>query len=550
MRAPITTRSGGSWTFIAVPLAVVAALAALYLVLAPLSADHAAQTFRTELFELSGPTVWNNYWFGGHYLPTYSLLAPPIGAWIGFRAMGVLAVIGTVLLFTVIARREWGDSARVGILWFAGAATISLFSGRITFALGILIATAAVFAAQRGSRPVALVLAGATGLASPVAALFLACLGFSHFLASWLGSRSRPGSDPGSESALSWRGLELAVVAFLVSGAVAVLFPGGGDEPYVWSSFVPAIGLTVAAAIFIPSGQRLIRTGTLVYAASLVATFVIDTPMGGNVNRLGTLLLGPLLVIALAADGSRIRGIRRMLLGLLFVLIVVWQVYPVARDLGDVRGEDAVERSFYKPLERVLGPKLAAEPARVEVVPVASHWESARTAPAFPLARGWERQTDRHLNRLFYGDGPTPESYRRWLDRLAVAWVAVPDTRLDYAGEKEAALVLGGLDYLTEVPVDGKWRLFRVADPRPIVEPPARMTDLTTDGFTVTSPEAGSFVVRIRESPYFRVAAGKGCVGPGNGGWSRVVFPRPGELRIESRFSPGARFSGGERCRP
>ena len=75
---------------------VVSALAIIYLVMAPLSADHAAQTFRTELFELSGPTVWNNYWFGGHYLPTYSLLSPPLGAWIGFRVMGALAVLGTV----------------------------------------------------------------------------------------------------------------------------------------------------------------------------------------------------------------------------------------------------------------------------------------------------------------------------------------------------------------------------------------------------------------------------------------------------------------------
>ncbi len=538
MRARMPNRPGSPRAFLAIPLTVVSALAVLYLVMAPLSADHAAQTFRTELFELSGPTVWNNYWFGGHYLPTYSLLAPPIGAWIGFRAMGVLAVIGTVLLFGIIARRRWGEAARPGVTWFAVAATISLFSGRITFALGILIATAAVYAAQRDSRAVSLVLAGATGLASPVAALFLACLGFSHFLAERLDRR------PG------WRGLELAVVAFAVSGAVALLFPGGGDEPYVLSSFVPAIGLTLVAAAFVPAEQRLIRTGMLVYAGSLIATFLIDTPMGGNVNRLGTLLLGPLLVIALAASGAWPRGFRRALLALLLMLIAVWQLYPVGRDLALVRGEDSVESSFYRPLEKVLAPKLAAEPARVEVVPVKSHWESARTAPDFPLARGWERQTDRHFNRLFYRDPLTPEGYRRWLDRLAVAWIAVPDTELDYAGEQEAALVLGGLDYLKEVPVGGDWRLFRVVDPTPMAEPPARLTGLTTNGFTVTSPRAGEFPVRIRQSPYFRVAAGSGCIGADDDGWSRVTFRGPGELRVESRFSPGARFGGGERCRP
>ncbi|MDQ2621820.1 MAG: DUF1624 domain-containing protein [Actinomycetota bacterium] len=538
MQSRITSRPGADWVFLGVPLTVVTALAVIYLILAPLSADHAAQTFRTELFELSGPTVWNNYWFGGHYLPTYSLLAPPIGAWIGFRVMGVLAVIGTVLLFGIIARRQWGDAARAGVVWFAVAATISLFSGRITFALGILIATAAVYAAQRGGRVVPLILAGATGLASPVAALFLACLGFSYFVSERLARR------PG------WKGLEVAAVAFAVSGAVALLFPGGGDEPYVWSSFVPAIGLTLVAALFVPREQRLIRTGILIYAGSLLATFLIDTPMGGNVNRLGTLLLGPLLVIALAAGGVRYTGVRRLLLVLLLVLIAVWQVYPVTRDLAQVRGEAAVESSFYRPLEKVLGPKLAAAPARVEVVPVQSHWESARAAPAFPLARGWERQTDRHLNRIFYGDRLTADGYRQWLDRLAVAWVAVPDATLDYAGKKEAELVLGGLEFLREVPVGGDWRLFRVLDPTPMADPPARLTSLTTNGFTVTSPVAGDFLVRIRQSPYFRVAEGAGCVGPDDGGWSRVSFEVPGELEIESRFSPGARFGGHERCRP
>ncbi|HRV59984.1 MAG TPA: hypothetical protein P5138_05095, partial [Solirubrobacterales bacterium] len=175
--------SPATWGFMAAPLLVVVGLAIVYLVMAPHSADHAAQTFRTELFELSGPTVWNNYWFGGHYLPSYSLLSPPLGAWLGFRVMGSLAVVGTVILFTLIVRREWGERAQAGAIWFAFAATISLFSGRVTFALGALLAMAAVFAAQRDQRIPALILAGSVGLASPVAALFLACLGFSHYLA-------------------------------------------------------------------------------------------------------------------------------------------------------------------------------------------------------------------------------------------------------------------------------------------------------------------------------------------------------------------------------
>ena len=526
--------SPAAWGFLAAPLLVVVGLAIVYLIMAPHSADHAAQTFRTELFELSGPTVWNNYWFGGHYLPTYSLLAPPLGAWLGFRVMGSLAVIGTVILFTLISRREWGERAQAGAIWFAFAATISLFSGRLTFALGVLLAMATVFAAQRGQRIPSLILAGSVGLASPVAALFLACVGFAHYLS------ERPDR----------RGLELAAVSFLVAGVVALLFPGGGDEPYVTSSFIPAIGLTLVSATMVPPGQRLVRIGILVYACALVASYVLSTPMGGNVNRLGALLLGPVLLCALAAEPLTPKLWKRAILILLLPTIAWWQVGPVVRDLELVHDEPAVTQAYYKPLAEALEPRLASEPARVEVVPVASHWEAARAAPEFPLARGWERQTDRHLNPLFYAERLGPNRYRQWLDRLAVGYVALPDTELDYAGEKEAALIGAGLPYLKEIPVGGDWRLFKVIGAEPMVDRPARLTELDTDGFAVAAPVAGTYLVRIRSNPYWRVKTGLGCVEPGQGDWTQVTFDRPGMLRVAADFSPGARFGSDRDCRP
>ncbi len=512
------------WTFLAAPLVLAAILCVGYLVMAPLSADHAAQTFRTELFELSGPTLWNNYWFGGHYLPSYSLLAPPLGAWIGFRVMGVAAVLGTVALFSLIVRKEWGERAQAGAIWFAFAATISLFSGRLTFSLGVLLAVAAVYCAQRGWRSPSLVVAGAVGLASPVAALFLACCGFSHWLA------RRPDR----------RGLEIAVLTFVVAAVVALLFPGGGDEPYVWTSFLPAIALTLFAAALMPVEQKLVRTGLLVYAAALIAAFILNTPMGGNANRLGVLLVGPLF---LCASWPR----RNWAVAALLPLIALWQFYPVIRDLELVRDEPAVAAEYYDPVDETLGPRLALRPARVEVVPVASHWESARVAPEFPLARGWERQTDRHYNPLFYADKLDSARYYRWLKRLAVGYVAVPQTELDYAGETEAELIATNPPYLEEVPTSGDWKIYKVRGATPMVQEPARLTDLTTDGFTVTSPEPGTFTVRIRSTPYWTVRAGRGCVDSTAQGWTEVLLRGPGSIRVEADFSPGARF-GDRNC--
>lgn len=58
-------------------------IAAAYLVIAPLSNDFAAQVFRTALFERVGFTLWNTHWFGGHHVPGYSVLFPPLAAQIG-----------------------------------------------------------------------------------------------------------------------------------------------------------------------------------------------------------------------------------------------------------------------------------------------------------------------------------------------------------------------------------------------------------------------------------------------------------------------------------
>ncbi len=519
------------------PLGVTGLLSLLYLLTEPLSADHAAQLFRTELFEDSGSALWNNYWFGGHYLPTYSLLAPAIGSWIGARVMGVAAVLVTVALFTMVVDRQWGRASRAGAIWFAAAATVSLYSGRLTFALGVMLAMAAVFAAQRGGRLASLLLAASVSLASPVAALFLACCGFAHWLNGMLAR------EP------DLRGLELAAAAFATAAFVALLFPGGGDEPYVVSSFIPAIVLTLVAAALVPASERLVRTGFLVYAGALLAAFVLATPMGGNANRLGVLLVGALFLCT-AWSGEKWQPRRYVAVAAFLPLLAFWQFYPVVRDLELVRGEPAVAAEYYESIGQVLGPRLERDLARVEILPVASHWESARVPPEIPLARGWERQTDRRFNRLFYRDRLEPERYYRWLRRLAVGYVAVPQTELDYAAESEAELIGRGVGFLREIPSGPDWRLYRVLGATPMVELPARMTSLEVDGFTLKIPRAGSYLVRVRSTPYWTVVRGAGCVGRTPGGWTEVTTRTPGELEVRADFSPGARFDDGPDCRP
>lgn len=528
----VSPGAGGARTAAAIrryvePALVSAALGAAYLVIEPSSADHAAQVFRSGLFESEGLSAWNNLWFGGHHTPGYSVLFPFLASLIGPRVVGALAIVAASLLFAGIAYERWGDRARLGVIWFAAGASISLFSGRLSFALGIAIALAAVFAAQRGWRAVAIGFAVLCPFASPVAALFLACGAVAHALA----ERSRAG-------------LELGAAALGAALLITYAFPEGGTEPFVLSSFQPAILIAIAVFVAIPREEKLLRYGVAAYAAALAAAFLIDSPMGGNATRMGALFLGPALAFGLWRRGH-------FALMLLAPFLLYWQWSPVVRDLETVHAQPSVKADYYAPVSDFLRGAMEGENYRVEVIPVEHHWEAAYLPRDIYIARGWERQLDRKLNALFYEDenGPlTADAYRHWLDDLAVGYVALPHSELDYAGEAEARLIAAGLPYLQKVFASEDWTVYRVDDPEPLAIGAGDLIKLKPEGFVVQADAAGSILVRVRWTPYWSIDDGTGCVEESPTGFTRVTMPESGRLKIGVDFSPLRALSGGKRC--
>src|SRR6059058_6629207 len=83
---------------------VAGAIAVTYLLVAPMSADLAAQAYRAGLFDRAGWLLWDNAWYGGHPLPGYSVLFPPLGALLGVRATGALSTVAAAALFGALVR--------------------------------------------------------------------------------------------------------------------------------------------------------------------------------------------------------------------------------------------------------------------------------------------------------------------------------------------------------------------------------------------------------------------------------------------------------------
>lgn len=508
------------------PLA--AAVAAAILLADPPSADLAAGAYRVALFGDHGALVWQNGWYDGHHLPGYSVLYPPLGAWLGLRVPAALGCVAAAWAFERLAVGHWGDRARPGAAWFALAMAAPLLSGRLAFALGLGTGLLALLAAARGRLALAATGGVLTALASPVAALFLALAAAAW----WLGA-------PGRRAAA----VAVGAAALAAVGALVLAFPEGGVEPFAASAFWPGMGLLAATAAVLGRREPVLVAGCLLSMASIAAGFVLDTPMGGNATRLVALVGGPLVAAAL----WRRRPVALALLALPFLW---WQAYPAVRDVAVAAGDPSVRASFYAPLRAELERRAAGRAVRVTVPFTENHWEARWLPPRWATPRGWERQLDVGRNALFYRDRPlAPAEYRRWLDDHAVAFVAVADVALDASAREEARLVTTRrVPGVREVWRAGAWRLFAVDRPAPLATGPATVTRLGARDVELRARAAGTVVLRVRFTPYWRLAVGSGCVERTDDDRVRLRLRRPGRVRLEVAFDLRRVRARGARC--
>jgi len=487
--------------------AIAVALGVAYLLAPPMGRDFSAQLAHAELAGSHWPALLDLRWYGGFSPLGYSVVSPPVMALLGVPLTTALAYVATVVLFAELLKNAGVARPVAGAIIGAVCLAGNLVVTRTTFALGLALGLGALLALMSGRLRLTAGLSVLAPLASPVAGLFLGVAGGALFLS----GRRRAG-------------VTLAVSAMVPTIAVGLAFGNGGYQTFAAKQAL--VSLLVCLAVTGLCWRRaVVRWGGLLSAVLVAAAYLLPSPVGTTATRLPELFAAPIivavatvpLVAIIAATASAI---------LLLPPVSITEVRE--------RGDPALSAEFYAPLLHQLTDRGAAGP--IEVVPTRRRGEAAFVAPVVPIAKGWSRQSDTGRNAVFYNGTLNADTYRRWLDDNAISYVAISQGPYDWSAPDEVTLVRDGLPYLQKVWSNQTWTLYAVMNPRPVIAPPGRVVARDAVSLTVSLPDPGEYVVRVRWSRY--LTASNGCMRPTEDGWSMIVVEHPGTAKIDGSLAP------------
>ena len=510
--------------------AVAGALVVCLLTFVPLSGDAPSHLFQTWLYRHGGFQLWNNLWYAGRYeFVSYSVFYYPLAALTGELPVLVAAAALLAGSFAAVCRREWGGAARGPAIAFACTTPfVSIVSGSYPFTAGAACAALALLALQRRRRVLfAVAVVGALGFSPLAFAVLLALLAgllLGH-------------PQPIVAARRHWAALAVVVVAMLAGVLVQRAFPSGGIYPYNPTDAVVVV-LFSLAGLYVTGRSPRARSLRMLFVAYLIlnlVAFLFKSPVGSNATRLFAVAGAPLLW--LAANVSRQRS-RAVVLPLLAATAAL-QVGPWIRDAYSAWGNPAASVAYWRPAVAYLN-RQGDDQHRVEAVATWGHWEAYYLARAgFPLARGWFRQDDFPENRVLYRHHLTAAAYDRWLRLLGVRFVVLPDATLDYSSTAEARLLRSGRSGLALVSESRHLRVYELPDAAPIVSAPAgadaELIRLGSSAIEFSASAPGSYLVRVRYTPYWKPVGSAACVSSAPDGMTEVDTPVAGivDLHLE-----------------
>lgn len=470
----------GSWfrSPACVPTILAAASALAFLILQPPVGDlWAARARESAAAHGVGLTYWFS-WFGGGSTPGhYSVLTPYLSALVGAAVLGAIA---TAAITPLCWRLVQGSNHPLAATWTATVtAGLSLWSGRIPFALGTAVAVGVLIAVRAGRRWRAAAGAVLAVLISPVCGVFIAF----GLIGTLVVSRSYRQI---SATTIVATGLGL--------GLLATLYGSPGPEGFgIHQAILVGAGLVLLLVARPPKFLTVVVLLAIVACPLLVA---VPNGLGSNFQRMAWICL-PVAVVATT-------GIRLQLAMAAAAVAVLSGAQGTIADIK-VAAQPTSSAAYYTPLAHQLDTLPELSNHRVEVVTDGTHTAAYALLEHAALARGYETQADNALNRVLMSKTDlTAVSYKIWLDNNAVGYVALP-ARVVHANPEYSLVSAGGLPYLQPIWSNPDWTLMRVSHANPIVAPPATVLDADQATLEIVVPDPGQVHIRVRWSPFLSV---------------------------------------------
>jgi hypothetical protein len=499
-----------------IPLVFITANAIAFVIVSPNVNDLWAARARAEAAQHGvGLTYWFS-WFGGGATPgNYSIVTPYLSALLSAELVGAVSAVGAVVACWFLVRGTARPLAATMIA--AVAAALNLWSGRIPFLLASAVAVTAMIAVRYRRRWTSVGLIVVSVAASAVPAAFVA-LGLAGVFLTRISYRR-----------VCAVGICAVGASFL---AQLLIFGTPGPEPYSFWLFLETVAM-LALVAFTQVPDYLAATIWLSALAAVVIE-IIPNGLGSNFIRMIWFWL-PVAVVATSK-------IRRSWIPLLIVAPLV-----LAGSTGTIQdlhnsSQPIASQQYYTSLSAELDKLPRVNDFRLEVVSHGQHAADTELLNHAMLARGWETQEDLALNPVLADPKLDAVSYKIWLDNNAVGYVALPRTAVP--GYPEYHLVAHGqVPYLSQIWQSKDWRLYRVADPTPIVGSPASLTAHTQSSMTVHVPCACAVAVRVRYSKYLAAVRTTtqtpATIADDGSGWTTMTTTKAGDYVLSGSFAGG-----------
>jgi len=92
------------------------------------------------------------------------------------------------------------------------------------------------------------------------------------------------------------------------------------------------------------------------------------------------------------------------------------------------------------------------------------------------------------------------------------------------------------------------WVIYEVRDTPGLSDGVGRLTKVAPQSFDLHARQPGFTLVRVRFTPYWRIARGRGCVMRSAAGWTLVYALSSGSMRVATAFDPRRVITRDARC--